>query len=1039
MDENGFQRRILGSLPAVLSSAAKRITPTQPQSLGGMGKLMQRLRAAMLSGWNWLRGKKQQLGWRRFIVRGIGISFGLIFLYLFVLWLTLPDLDDPASLLAAQSTIITDRNGKELYRLYAEEDRTFIPGEEIPLHMRQAIVAVEDERFYERGCLDLRALARVVFRLGQAGGASTLTRQLARNALNLKRNNIVNRKLKELILGCQLEWTYEKEDILNLYLNWIPFGQNAYGLQQASQRYFGISASGLTLAQSAVLAALPQRPSYFNPYGRHLHTEVTDDIREKVNAGEITTTEQIPDSAITIGLLGTHIGSGTTTVTIGGRTDQVLRNMRDQGFITEEEETKALAELKTIAFQTTRESIKAPHFVLWVKEQAEEMYHDSAETGLLEQGGLTIETTLDLDIQQAAEKAIAAKRESIAKVYGAENIALVAMDPVTREILAYVGNSDYSDEVHGGKIDMVQIPRQPGSSFKPFVYAAAFTKGYGPATVLLDSKTKFGPDEPQNFDGDFWGAMTIRKALGASRNIPAIKAFFLAGGERPVLEMAAALGAKTPLEQKEAGRVSEYGYPLAIGAGETPLMEMVHAYSTFAAQGMWKPYTAIRSIKDQRGALLPLPEPEPEREVLDPRIAYQITSILSDVSARPNDFWKSVLSVAGLPTAAKTGTSNQPCPEEDEKKGTCKIKPNNLWTIGYTPRLVAGVWVGNADSSAMAPAAESLSIAAPLWKDFMDRAHKFRTDGPSSFAVPPGLVNAQISLLSGQLPTDCTPVENRSSDIFLSEHAPTEPDPACATLEIDKVTGLLASESCPEDARETRSFFVPKSLPADRWANWDEMAKAGTGAGLPLPLAPTEECDISLTPGRLEKPTVRFLSPTSGGSVTYPSFHVEVATSGAPVRELLFAIDGKKVTSQKLSDTEAIIRIPQSIEQRGSHRLEVTLVDEYYNRATDTVTVDFREDTDGPAVRILSPRDGTIFSQAADLAVESQAEDRDGGVKVIEYYLDDLLLARKLPESSSFRYPLTDVKPGRYRLRAVATDLAGNTGEDEINITVEGL
>ncbi|MBI5156049.1 transglycosylase domain-containing protein, partial [Candidatus Peregrinibacteria bacterium] len=337
---------------------------------------------------------------------------------------------------------------------------------------RHAVVAIEDERYYTRGCLDTRALLRAVLFFGKSGGASTLTRQLARNALGLQRQNVISRKLKELILGCQLESKYSKEDLLDMYLNWIPFGP-AYGVEEASKRFFGKSAKDLTLAESAVLAALPQSPTYYNPYGKHVRTTVTPNVVEDIVSGKIKTSDDIADEDFQLGLLGANVGTGKSLVYIGGRTDQVLRNMRLQKYITEEEETKALAELQKITFKKYREDIRAPHFVLWVREQVEELLGGSEEKNILEQGGLTIETTLNWDLQQEAEKAVAKYADTAAKVYEANNIALVSLDPKTREILAYVGNTDYADEDNDGKVDMAQAPRQPGSSFKPFSYAAA--------------------------------------------------------------------------------------------------------------------------------------------------------------------------------------------------------------------------------------------------------------------------------------------------------------------------------------------------------------------------------------------------------------------------------------------------------------------------------------------------------------------------------------------------------------------------------------
>ena len=615
---------------------------------------------------------------------------------------------------------------------------------------------------------------------------------------------------------------------------------------------------------------------------------------------------------------------------------------------------------------------------------------------------------------------------------------------------------------------MVQAPRQPGSSFKPFVYAAAFQKGYGPATVLHDVPTKFGADEPQNFDGDFWGIMTARKALGASRNIPAIKAFFLAGGEDPILELASRMGATTPLTRKQELQIErngfDYGWPLALGAGETPLLEMTLGYSTFASGGEWKPVSSIKSIKNTHGSLVPCsrcinPE-EPGEDVLDPRIAYQVTSILSDVSARPNEYWQSVLSVPGFQTAAKTGTSNK-CleraeskedktrenPEESGNTGNClKRRPDNLWTIGYTPELVAGVWVGNASAEALSEKAESLSAASPIWKDFMQSAHKIMKPTKTNFSVPEGVVQPLISLLSGELPTDCTPVEWRKPDVFLQELAPTLDDPACLELMVDKVTGLLASDSCPEDAQEKKSFYLPRSILADRWPLWqkgvDEWAvkqaeriKAHTGSQLPLPPAPTESCDVTKTPGRLIKPAVTIESPS--GTATYPSFQPRLDISvGSGVREILYEIDGKRVAKAGSGGTlEPPLRVPKSIKEEGRHTLKVTLTDTYYNTATDEVSFTFGKDQSGPSIRFTEPEDRQTFKKGGTVTMEADADDSEGGIKYVQFYLEEKLLSTKPNAPYRLSYELQN-ETGRLRLRVIATDLAGNEQEDAIDIFV---
>lgn len=1049
--ENGFNSRSLhpqNDYP--LQRVQRPLPPPRRIRPAGGPRTSIRDRFAGLPAWMHARGR------RRLIKDAILLGGGIGILYFLFLWFTLPDISDPRSLIASQSSVIVDRNGVELYRLYNEEDRTFIPKEEVPEYMRQAIVAIEDERFYERGCLDVQALARVFYRFGQAGGASTLTRQLARNALDLKKENIVNRKLKEIILGCQLESSYSKDDLLNMYLNWVPFGQNAYGIELASRSYFGVSAKDITLPQAAILAALPQAPSYYNPYGKHVRTTVTQDALEQIADGRITKSSDFEDDEYLIGLLGDYVGTGSTFVYIGGRTDQVLRNMQDSGFISEEERIAALKELETMEFKPSRDNIRAPHFVLWVRSQVEELLAGGAEEGILNQGGLTIETTLDWEIQKAAEDLIAAKMPGIGETYQAHNAALVSAEVGTNRILAYVGNADYYDEEHDGNVDMARAPRQPGSSFKPFVYAAAFEKGYGPATVLFDVPTKIGEESPQNFDGGFWGLTNVRKALGGSRNIPAIKAYFVAGEEDDILEFTSRLGVVSPSEQKrmlsEDNRDFEYGWPLALGAGETPLVEMVQGYATLANNGVNKPLVAIQRIKDRRGNILYEADASSDgTQAVDPRIAYQITSILSDASVRPNEYWASVLSVPGFQSAAKTGTSNK-CFERDDAGNCTDRKPDNLWTMGYTPEIVTGIWIGNADASALSARAESLNLASPIWKEFMTKAHRELENPTTNFAQPSGLVQMQISTLSGQLPSECTPVAYRNADIFLADRTPTEPDPACVRVEVDRVTGLLASPECPADAAEERSFFVPTDVLPQRFPAWQEAvlawakdaggsynAETGTysGARLPLPVVPIERCSVALTPGRMIKPSLSIEFPTDGGSASYPSFQPRLEYSvGSNVHEVLVEIDGRQVARGNDPDNLQV-QVPRSIRESGTHTLTVTIVDEYFNRVQDSVDFRFEEDDNEPSVRFTAPRGGDLTASTGErIVLEADAEDSEGGIRYVQFYVDDQLLSTK--PQAPYRLEWTnDLEPGEYRLRAIATDLAGNAEEDSVELIIE--
>jgi membrane peptidoglycan carboxypeptidase len=1000
-----------------------------------------------------------------FVVLALGLVGMLI------LKLALPSLSTIGSLFAAQSTIIRDQNGLELYRIHGDEDRTDVPLTNIPLSLQQATIAIEDERFYERGCFDTRAFLRAILQNVVGGwksqGGSTITQQFAKQAFVGTQKTIL-RKIRQVLLSCKLERRYSKDEILELYLNRIPYGHGVSGVEQASLLYFAKSASGLTLAESAILAALPQRPSYFSPYGSHRRTTLSKEILSHITDGKITEMNDIPSSAITLGLLGDTFGTGSTTLYVGGRTDQVLRNMRELGFITEEEEQRALEELQGLTFSRMREDIRAPHFVLWIEQQLRESFGEE----LITQGGLNIRTTLDWELQQRAESAIRAYAEFNRDVYAAHNISLVALEKSTGNVLAYVGNTDYSDDEHSGKVDMVRAPRQPGSSFKPFVYATAFEKGYSPASIIEDVDTPLGDDRPQNYDGTTWGPITMRRALGASRNIPAAKMYFLAGGEGAILNLAEDLGIPSLRERQHAlteerGSAYEYGWPLALGAGEVPLLEMTTGYLSLARGGNVIAPRSILKIEDRNGNLLFEAEPMQEGEdVLDPRIAYQITSILSDVSVRPNAFWQSQLSVPGIETAAKTGTSakclkrGSPPEGKEHALGACiERRSDNTWTIGYTPSIVVGVWAGNADGSSLSLQADGLTTASRIWHDFMTAASRLRPGKPL-FEEPSGIVRVQVSLLSGTPPSPCTPERLRGTDIFLEERIPKSFDDRCTLLEVDRVTGLLASPSCPVSARETRAFLSPAPLAEgsltgweesyalwleqeqEKWMQVEEWKRNGkdvppsSGSLLPLPLPPTEVCDTALTPGRLEQPTVRFLSPENGGVAAFPSFTPKIAhTVGSSVREIRYEVNGQNVGIA----TEAPFTFPvalQHVAKEGATiSLKATLVDEYYNEAVASIRVRLEKDKSIPTVRLLLPREGTTFTTSNTLTIEAQAED-EGGVDRVQFFLDEQLLTTRRAGPYRLEYPLTDLTPGAHTVEARAEDGAGNIGVDAVRIEV---
>lgn len=953
MNDNGFQSRSIEQ-----TQGSSRVRPAAMKRRAGGGVSM----SARFRNW---AAKPRTGGEKRALWLKVSLGLAVTLLALLaVLWLTLPNINDPTTMFTSQSTVILDRNGVELYRLFSEQDRTYVHGDGISPLIKDATISIEDARFLSRStCFDVIGLVRAGLSHVLPGylvrsGGSTLTQQFAKNAL-VGRDQTLLRKVRELMLACELEQRYDKTQLLELYLNWIPFGHNAYGIEQASKNYFNTSAKDLTLAEAAALAAMLQRPSYFNPYGTHLKTVVSDAVTKAIVAGKITKASDIPDSALRIGLIGARAGSGTTFIYVGGRADQVLRNMLDQKRVTLDQYNSAIGDLQKLTFKPERENIRAPHFVLSIQKEVEDTL--GIDDTVLQQGGFRITTTLDWNLQQIAEKIVNAHKDDIVKRFGAHNIALVALSPKTREVLAYIGNSDFSDNDHEGKIDMAVSPRQPGSSFKAFTYLAAFEAGYGPGSVIYDVSTKFGTDEPSNYDGTFWGLTSMRQAFAGSRNIPAIKAFFLAGGEDKVLNIAGRLGVTTPAALKaqyqKATPDFNYGWPLAIGAAETPLIEMVQGYAGIADGGVFRPVKNVLKITDKDGNIRYLPKDIPPVQVVDERLTAEVTSVLSDVNARPaNQYWKDILTVPGFAAAAKTGTSNK-CLERSQK-GDCNLRrPESTWTMGFTPNLIAGVWVGNATSQSLFEKADGLTTAAPIWHDFMAEANRKIPGAVATFAMPGRLSHPLISRLSGMLASPCTPVTLQSTDVFLDENVPTELDPACALLKIDKVTHLLASPACPSEAVGEEAFFVPKSeLPA-RWPLWEQGVQDWvtkqialwdarddhSGSLLPLPVAPTKTCDPALTPGRNIKPELTILSPSAGETVTYPVLRPKLMIkAGSALKEISYDIDGQTIASfQSPTAEDRPVRVPRSVDPSGPHTLTVTITDTYYNTAVATVRFSF--------------------------------------------------------------------------------------------------
>ncbi|MCI5108665.1 MAG: penicillin-binding protein [Candidatus Pacebacteria bacterium] len=607
------------------------------------------------------------------------IALGIFSLGIVVLWIStfdIPTLDSFNDRKVVESTKIYDRTGEILlYDVYQDIKRTVIPFEEISVNIKNATIAIEDTEFYNhsgiRPLAFLRAVITNLITLDPYGqGGSTITQQVVKNSL-LTQDKKISRKLKEWVLAVRLEQIMKKDEILNIYLNESPYGGSVYGVEEASLRFFGKSARDLDIAEASYLAALPQAPTYYSPYGNHLDA-------------------------------------------LENRKNLVLNRMLSEGFITNEEYDTAKE--KVVEFQPQSEyGIKAPHFVVYVKEILAEKYGDD----VVESGGLTVITTLDYSLQEKGEEIVKKHSLENAEKFDAENAALIAIDPKNGDILTMVGSRDYFDEEIDGNFNITIAERQPGSAFKPFIYAEAFNKGYTPDTILFDLKTQFstscapsdftsedGCYSPGNYDNVFRGPMTIRDALAQSVNVPAVKAFYLAG-RNDSLRFAKNLGVST------LTNIDQYGLTLVLGGGEVKLLDMTSAYGTFANAGVRQEPNAILEVKDSKGNILEKKEISDGKIIMDPNTSYLISDVLSDNEARTPAFGSnSYLHFPGRDVAAKTGTTND---------------YRDAWILGYTPNIAVGAWAGNNDNTPMDKKVAGF-IIAPLWNEFMNEVLSDRSE-----------------------------------------------------------------------------------------------------------------------------------------------------------------------------------------------------------------------------------------------------------------------------------------------------------------------
>jgi len=831
-------------LSATIVSPAALTTQNHPPANGGTGAQPPTMRMNPPSNGNNHKKKSSQgclikglvIGLFALVIVAV-LSGSFLVIKYFTIAASLPsveDLQDKAS--QFETTRFYDRNGQVIYEMLDPNAgrRTYVHLQSVSPYVIAATIATEDKGFYQHPGFDVFAIGRALIQNYTSGeivsGASTITQQLARALLltsSEKYEKTIERKAREIILAAEIERRYTKDQILELYLNEIYYGNLAYGVEAASETYFGTTADQLTLPQAAFLAGLPQSPAIYDIYS---NPETT--LARLQNVLNLMYQDSSEKNCIPI---------STSTVPI---------------CVTAQDAADAYLQIQNYQFTYKTNPMAYPHWVMYIRSLLEEQY--DAQT--IYRSGFQVYTTLDPSLQTTAETIVKDQITSLADKHVTDG-ALVAIRPETGEILSMVGSADFYDDVNAGQINMAIQPRQPGSSIKPLTYTAAFEKGWTPATLIWDVPSEFPPSGdpndpsekyvPVNYDGKFHGPVTVRTALANSFNIPAVKALQFVGiydnpntsEKEGFIEFAKRMGITT-LNR------SDYGLALTLGGGEVTLLEMTSAFSTYANNGVhFQPY-AITKITDYAGNVVyQAPEKPAGTQLIRDDHAYLITSILSDNDARTPMFGANSVLKLPFDAAVKTGTTND-------------YRDN--WTIGYTPDLAVGVWVGNADNSAM-EGTTGLTGAAPIWSTFMQTAVPYLTNNsPRAFTRPTDVTDYVICALSGTQPS--SHCQQQRTEIFAKDQPPlTAENDLVNDMNFDTWSGLGASSECSEFT-EMRYGLNTNDATAIKWITTTDQGRAwaqNLGFSDSITFAPSRKC-TSKDP----RPTLNFANLSDGQSIS---------------------------------------------------------------------------------------------------------------------------------------------------------------------------
>ena len=780
-----------------------------------------------------------------FILVAVGLVMAAIGIYeYYTIAASLPSVSDLQQRTSQfETTRILDRNGDVLYEILDPQAgrRTYVPLDQISPELVAATIATEDKDYYSHGGFDPFAIVRAFWQNLRSGetvsGASTITQQLARALLLTpaeRSQQTYMRKVREAILATEIERRYGKDEILELYLNEIYYGNLAYGAEAAAETYFNKSASQLTLAESAFLAGLPQAPSVYDVYS---------------------------DRAATMARFQSVV---TAMVSLSSERQCIyVSNAPQKVCVDSAAAAEAIQTIQDQTFNPPASDMLYPHWVEYIRSLLEARFDPQT----IYRSGFSVYTTLDPDLQDAAQQIVAAQVSALANKHVTDG-ALVAIKPSTGEILAMVGSPDFNNAANAGQINMAVSPtRQPGSSIKPFTYLAAFEKGWTPATLIWDVPTEFPPSGlpndpnpkyvPTNFDLKFHGPLTVRTALANSYNVPAVKTLQFVGvyGDGGLIAMAKRLGI-TSLTR------NDYGLSLTLGGGEVSLLEMTGGYAVIANNGIKIPPVAITKIVDFKGNVVYQYQPPAGQQVLRPEHTFLMSSILSDNQARVPTYGTN--SVLNLPfqAAVKTGTSND---------------SRDNWTLGYTPDLAVGVWVGNADYTPMINTT-GVSGAGPIWAQFMKYAIQHLTGGnPTPFNMPGGIVQRTICTVSGTQPSQWCPSQRQ--EYFASDQLPLPPeDDLWRDVTYDTWTGLLASPDCTNNYTDEQMEINVTDASARAWIrqNKDGLQWARDMGFKSYFFVPDRACTSSDP-----RPQLQFIGLQDGQTITASSLDISIVANAS--------------------------------------------------------------------------------------------------------------------------------------------------------------